>query len=132
MQKNSESPKGPKAPPSPSDGTPYTSPKPAEKTESIPYHDILAEAFRLTTGVRRNEYGNPLQDFTRTAIMMTGAFYDKLKPGAYFCPADVARVGMLLKRSRSTYTKKRDNWVDAAGYARCGRLCDEADNEGDE
>ena len=46
--------------------------------------------------------------------------------------ADIAGLAMwqrraillaALKLSRETHQRKRDNWVDIAGYARCGSLC---------
>ena len=81
--------------------------------------DILHEALRLTTGDRQAQYGPPTQDFSRTAAMWTALF------GHAFEPKDVALAMILLKASRQVHQRKRDNWVDIAGYARCGSICDE-------
>lgn len=81
--------------------------------------DVLLEALRLTSGDRQASYGPPDQDFRRTAAMWTALF------GHAFEPKDVALAMILLKASRQIHQRKRDNWVDMAGYARCGSICDE-------
>jgi hypothetical protein len=86
---------------------------------------ILEEAARITSGDRNATYGPPNQDFKRTADMWTGLFRDKLKDGEKFEPQDIAMAMILLKCSRQSHQKKRDNWVDIAGYAYCGNRCDE-------
>jgi hypothetical protein len=85
--------------------------------------DILAEAFRITRGSRQAQYGPPDQDFRRTAGMWSALFGAKLKDGVTFEPRDVALAMILLKTSRETHQRKRDNWVDIAGYASCGSRC---------
>lgn len=78
--------------------------------------DILEEALRITRGDRQAQYGPPDQDFQRTARM-----WSALK-GVDFTAHDVALFMILLKCSRQTHQHKRDNWVDIAGYARCGSI----------
>ena len=91
-----------------------------EDTElEVPEDDVLVEALRLTSGDRQASYGPPDQDFRRTADMWTALF------GHKFEPKDVALAMILLKTSRQIHQRKRDNWVDIAGYARCGSICDE-------
>jgi hypothetical protein len=85
--------------------------------------DVLMIAYRLTSGDRQATYGPPDQDFARTAGMWNSLFGDKLI--GKFEPKDVALAMILLKASRQIHQKKRDNWVDIAGYARCGAICDE-------
>jgi hypothetical protein len=85
--------------------------------------DILAEAFRITRGSRQASYGPPDQDFRRTAGMWSALFGSKLKDGVTFESRDVALAMILLKTSRETHQRKRDNWVDIAGYASCGSQC---------
>jgi hypothetical protein len=85
--------------------------------------DILAEASRITRGSRQSQYGPPDQDFRRTAGMWSALFLSKLKDGVTFEPRDVALAMILLKTSRETHQRKRDNWVDIAGYASCGSRC---------
>lgn len=88
--------------------------------------DVLQEAMLVTSGDRQNAYGPPDQDFRRTADMWTGYLRDFLKHDFKFEPFHVASMMILLKQSRQLHQRKRDNWVDTAGYARCGQLCDEA------
>jgi hypothetical protein len=88
--------------------------------------DILEEALSVTSGDRQASYGPPDQDFRRTAGMWTALFGDLLKDGVEFEPFHVAQAMILLKMSRQLHQRKRDNWVDTAGYARCGAICDEA------
>lgn len=85
--------------------------------------DILEEALSITRGSRNASYGPPDQDFRRTAGMWSALFASKLRDGVTFEPRDVALAMILLKTSRETHQRKRDNWVDIAGYARCGSLC---------
>lgn len=87
--------------------------------------DILEEALEVTTGDRQASYGPPDQDFRRTAGMWSALFGDLLQPGKAFEPFHVAQAMILLKMSRQLHQRKRDNWIDTAGYARCGALCDE-------
>lgn len=85
--------------------------------------DVLMVAYRLTSGDRQATYGPPDQDFSRTAGMWNSLFGDKLI--GKFEPKDVALAMILLKASRQVHQRKRDNWIDIAGYARCGAICDE-------
>jgi hypothetical protein len=86
---------------------------------------ILTEAKRLVEGGERNQsYGPPEMDFKRIAQMMNALFLGKLAPGEIFKPADVARIMICLKLSRSMWQSKRDNFVDIAGYAACGHRCE--------
>jgi hypothetical protein len=79
--------------------------------------DILEEALRITKGDRNASYGPPDQDFQRTAQMWSAI------KGVPFEAREVAMFMVALKLSRETHQRKRDNWVDIAGYARCGSLC---------
>jgi hypothetical protein len=87
--------------------------------------DILDEAKELTTGPRNNQYGPPDQDFQRTADMWNGLFGDMLVEP--FQAKHVAMAMIALKLSRARWMDLRDNWVDIAGYARCGHICVAAD-----
>lgn len=87
--------------------------------------DILETALRITRGDRQAQYGPPDQDFRRTAAMWNGLFGHMLAPGASFEPMHIALAMILLKASRQMHQKKRDNWIDLAGYARCGSICDQ-------
>lgn len=83
--------------------------------------DILEEALELTKGDRNESYGPPYEDFERIAAIWTA-----LKPGTQFNARDVARFMIGLKIARDVHRTKRDNAVDAAGYARCLDLCNQA------
>jgi hypothetical protein len=85
--------------------------------------DVLAEAFKITRGDRQATYGPPDQDFRRTAGMWTALFRHMLKEGEAFEPRHVAMAMIQLKCSREIHQRKRDNWVDMAGYASCGSKC---------
>lgn len=86
---------------------------------------ILSEAKRLVEGGERNQqYGPPEMDFARIATMVTALLRHKLKDGEIVLDADVARIMICLKLSRSLWSGKRDNWVDIAGYAACGHRCE--------
>jgi hypothetical protein len=85
--------------------------------------DILDTAARITRGDRQASYGPPDQDFRRTAGMWSALFGVKLKDGVTFEPRDVALAMILLKCSREIHQRKPDNWVDIAGYSRCGSMC---------
>jgi len=103
---------------------------PAKK--SSPRADALEEAKGLITGDRNNAYGPPTQDFARTAGALNAYGY-RGPNGRELRAHDVAIMIMAVKLSRLMWTpKKRDHWVDVAGYAGCGYECaitEEADND---
>jgi hypothetical protein len=84
-----------------------------------PLHEtVLAEAERLVRGDRNKDYGPPWVDFARTAGMWTALF------GRKFEAHEVAMAMICVKLSRLVESpKKRDHWVDTAGYADCGWEC---------
>ena len=86
--------------------------------------DVLDIAARITRGDRQAVYGPPEQDFKKTADMWTGLFQYMLAEDAKFEPRHVAMALICMKMSREFHQRKKDNWVDIAGYARCGSLCE--------
>lgn len=78
---------------------------------------ILEEALELTTGDRNNDYGHPLDDYTKTAKMVSGLLADKLKED--LIAEDVIKIMCLVKLSREQHRPKDDNIIDLAGYASC-------------
>lgn len=86
--------------------------------ETQPAEDVLDEAYRITSGDRNAQYGDPNQDFKRTAGMWSAYLEAEVKPH------DVAWMMSMLKASRNRHQCKRDNYVDAAGYIRCGARCE--------
>jgi len=90
---------------------------------------VLDEAKKLICGDRNATYGPPNQDFQRTADMMTALFGWMLKDGCRFKARDVAWMMIFVKASRSQHSPKRDNYVDAAGYAACGWECEASEGK---
>jgi hypothetical protein len=95
--------------------------KQSEKSDD---EDVLDIAARITRGDRQAVYGPPEQDFKKTADMWTGLFQYMLAGEAKFEPRHVAMALICMKMSREFHQRKKDNWVDIAGYARCGSLCE--------
>lgn len=89
---------------------------------------ILEEAQRLIYGDRNQDYGHPLDDFSRTAQMATGLLRDKLKPGVEIVAEEFGMLMILAKLSRQINRPKRDNMVDTAGYAGTVQMCIEERN----
>jgi hypothetical protein len=88
--------------------------------------ELLNEADRLVNGDRDNQYGDPNDDFQKTAKMWDVYLNAIRKERPHLLPHDVAVMMMLLKISRIAWSpEKRDNWVDLAGYAACGWDCAE-------
>jgi len=87
------------------------------------HEGILEEAIRITKGDRQACYGPPDQDFRRTAAMWSAI------KGVAFEAREVALFMIALKLSRETHQRKRDNWVDIAGYASCGSICESKNKE---
>lgn len=76
---------------------------------------VLNAANNHVNGDRNNQYGDPTQDFKRTAAMWSAYL------GVEVQPHDVAAMMGLLKISRIKWSpQKADSWEDLAGYAACG------------
>lgn len=78
---------------------------------------VLVEAEGLVHGDRNASYGPPIEDFSRTAGMVTAMLAHKLKE-----PLTAEDVGLFMccvKLSRQINKAKRDNLTDLAGYAEC-------------
>lgn len=73
--------------------------------------NILEEANRLVHGDRQADYGHPLDDFSKTALMWQAILG---------VPVTAEQVGLCMiavKISRLCNRPKRDSVVDIAGYA---------------
>ena len=85
------------------------------------HQSVLTEAEGLVHGARNEAYGHPLDDFSRTAGMVSAMLAHKLKE-----PLTAEEVGMFMccvKLSRQVNAPKRDNLVDLAGYAERVQWC---------
>ena len=81
---------------------------------------VLAEADRIVDGDRQTDYGHPLDDFGKAALMWTAIL------GVDVTPEQVALCMCAVKISRQCNRPKRDNLVDLAGYAKtCQMVIDE-------
>ena len=84
-----------------------------EKDPTIPTETILQEADRLVSSDRQNDYGHPIDDFTRTGKLWAAILgMDKVEP------EQVGMCMVALKLSRLCNAYKRDSAVDIAGYAK--------------
>jgi hypothetical protein len=92
---------------------------------------ILQEAQRLTHGERTKDYGHPLDDYTRTAALVSALLAHKLK--SPLLPHEAAMIQICVKLSRQINHPKRDNTVDGAGYFWVTQEClDEEQRRGQE
>lgn len=82
---------------------------------------ILQEAHRLTHGSRNADYGHPLDDYTRTAALVSALLAHKLTSA--ITPAEMSLAMCCVKLSRQIHAPKRDNLVDLAGYAWVSGAC---------
>lgn len=80
---------------------------------------ILAEADRLVSGDRGSDYGHPLDDFSKTALIWHAIL------GIPVTPEQVGLCMVGVKLSRECNRHKRDNLVDTAGYAKTVQMIHE-------
>lgn len=96
-----------------------------EPTKYRPPSDenILETAQRLVGGDRQDQYGHPIDDFTRTAGVINALL------GTELGPRDIPIIMVAVKLSRIMQSPdKRDSFVDAAGYLRTAEMV--AEREG--
>lgn len=86
--------------------------------EKEQFETILEEARSVTDGGRN--YGSPEDNFSRIAKCWTEILQEQLLGGLPIPPRKVALMMITMKACREAHSPKRDNWVDMAGYARCG------------
>lgn len=79
------------------------------KTHTPP-PSILQEAEHLVHGQRGVDYGHPLDDFSKTALIWQAIL------GIHVTPEQVGLCMVGVKISRQCNRPKRDNLVDGAGY----------------
>lgn len=73
--------------------------------------NIAEEAIEIVNGARRNHYGTPLDNHSRTADFWSTYL------GIKITPEQVCYMMMLVKIARAMEKDKRDNGVDIVGYA---------------
>ena len=81
-----------------------------------PRIDALREAARIISGDRNKSYGDPEDNFERTAKIWSVIL------GVDISNEDVAMmmVGLKMARYANKGNFQPDTWIDIAGYAGCG------------
>lgn len=79
----------------------------------------LDEAKTMTRQDRQKDYGSPLKNWLRTALLLT----DYL--GILITPPQVAWIMVIVKMAREMHRYKEDNYLDAIGYLACCQQMDE-------
>lgn len=90
-----------------------------DKSKNMMRSKILTEANNIVSGRRKaREYGPPEDSFKSIASFWSEYLGHEVKPH------DVAVMMALLKIARiKGGERKKDNWIDLAGYAACGGEC---------
>lgn len=84
---------------------------PAQEETMSEREEIAIEACVTIGTDRNNEYGEPEDCFARIASLWAAYL------GCDIAPEEVAWMMVLLKACRAEHGYKRDNYIDAAGYA---------------
>lgn len=77
--------------------------------------DSLGEAESITAGARRDAYGAPQENHSRTATLWSAYLHARGYPRA-LSAADVCAFNVLQKMSRQMHAHSADNLVDMIGY----------------
>lgn len=79
----------------------------------------LRVAMSLVDGDRQNDYGHPLDDFSKTAKIWSAIL------GIEVTPKQVALCMIGVKISREVNRPKDDNLIDMAGYVQTAWMVDD-------
>jgi hypothetical protein len=85
--------------------------------------NILKEANSLVHGDRGAAYGHPYIDYDCTAKMWQALIKRRYAIDIPLTPDFACLMMIAVKLSREAGKPKRDNLVDAAGYAECAAMC---------
>lgn len=85
------------------------------KLATLPQESVLSEAERIIYGDRNESYGHPHDDFSRTVKIWSAILGIDIEPWK----VALCMIGVKLSRT-CVSPKKRDHWVDMAGYSGCG------------
>lgn len=97
----------------------------AKQAHTIPPNateTVLEEAQRIVLGARRDDYGTPLENHSRTAALWNAYIGSSIH---VLTARDVCMLNILQKVSRDRHCPKRDNLVDIAGFALNAAMCSE-------
>ena len=87
------------------------------ETTPMPTKNVCQEAEELVLGDRNSSYGNPADDYAKTAKVWSGLLNPILKRD--ITPQEAMLMMVGLKLSREVHKHKHDNIVDAIGYLLC-------------
>lgn len=90
--------------------------------------NVLEEANSLVHGDRGAAYGHPYIDYQCTADMWRTLIKRRYGVDVPLTPDFACLMMIAVKLSREAGKPKRDNLVDAAGYAECAAMCLERDS----
>jgi uncharacterized protein YfaQ (DUF2300 family) len=85
--------------------------------QKVERQSVLVEAQGLVHGGRNDDYGHPLDDWSRTAAMVSAMLAHKLREP--LTAEDALMFMVCVKLSREVNRPKRDNRTDGAGYFEC-------------
>jgi hypothetical protein len=85
--------------------------------QKVERQSVLVEAQGLVHGGRNDDYGHPLDDWSRTAAMVSAMLAHKLREP--LTAEDALMLMVCVKLSREVNRPKRDNRTDGAGYFEC-------------
>lgn len=84
---------------------------------------ILAEASTLTAGARNKAYGEPHDNLTFMARLVSAYLFGAHKVDLDLDSEDMAWIMLMAKVSRTDASFKLDNYVDASAYAAIAGEC---------
>jgi hypothetical protein len=79
----------------------------------------VQQAIKLVLGDRNAAYGDPADDYGKTAKIWSGMLMHKLRPNVEITPEEAVLMMVGLKLSREMNLHKDDNLIDAHGYLLC-------------